>query len=88
MGKIAEAILPTLRKYGVEQYALGSAVLEESQAPSNLDILLFVEEGGLHSVKAVALAEAEALLGEVACLFDIKNIRRKAATRLASKKRR
>jgi hypothetical protein len=26
VGKIAEAILPTLREYGVEQYALGSAV--------------------------------------------------------------
>ncbi|AEA11545.1 hypothetical protein TUZN_0039 [Thermoproteus uzoniensis 768-20] len=70
--EIAEAILPTLRKYGVECYVFGSAVAGRVTGSSDLDILLFVEEGDPLDVKAEVLAEAEAVLGELAYLLDIK----------------
>ncbi|MGC8584068.1 MAG: nucleotidyltransferase domain-containing protein [Thermoproteus sp.] len=68
--EVAEAILPTLKKHGVECYAFGSAVAGRVTGSSDLDILLFVEEEDLHS--AEVLAEAEAVLGELAYLLDIK----------------
>ncbi|ADN50244.1 nucleotidyltransferase family protein [Vulcanisaeta distributa] len=69
---LVNAVLPILRRYGVECYVFGSVITGRITGSSDVDILLVISDGDPLEVKVKVLEEVEDRLGDVVHLLDIK----------------